>query len=201
MKTNIRLKFLIGITFLVFFLPFFDACTGGKFTEESVESAYEVVEEEIMDTIALKENVIKDTIKEEVIEEDTIIAPIEEDKSEENYFQRKESSVCNAYEMVYLFFGDSDILKLETLKDKTLYTFLIILLIIINSLIMLILAFKNRIKNLSKVGILSLILALIWFIYVLFLNPDLNQIKYGFYLYLINVILIILECKRLLKKE
>ena len=83
--------------------------------------------------------------------------------------------------------------------DKTTLITLIILLIILNSLIMLLLVFKNKIKTIYKVGILSLILAVTWFIYVLILDPDLEQIKYGFYLYLINIILVILESKKSLE--
>jgi hypothetical protein len=207
MKKNMRLKSLVLISFVIFSLPFFQTCSDrslkrspryrGEFTGYVQDSLnFKMVYNE--------ETKIKDTVWEVIkvseTEKQTIIAKEKIDKEVWLKKAKKENTV-NAYYLGIGTFKEIEFSKSD-LIDKTFYALLSFTLIIVFTFAMILLSFREKFKLitiLSSINLLLIIIAPI-LLYSGKVIEDINQIKYGYYLFIINSILIIIESKNKLKK-
>lgn len=95
--------------------------------------------------------------------------------------------ILNLYDLI--------ILTLETGFDYTLLPFNLMLIFAVLQLIM---AFNNRANAVFNLALFSVIIAIFYLLsLVTFMFQDVSQIKYGYYLYLINTIAILALSKKL----
>ena len=206
MKNNIRLKSLISISLLIFVLPFLQTCSDktlksspryeGEFTgfiEDSVN--FKIVYN--------KETNSNDTLRNLIAvsksEKEKIIKKEKADKEIWLKNARKENTL-NAYSLGFLNYAE---FEFRFLTDKTFYIFLNFTIIILLTITMLIMSFRKRFKQIMIISSINLLLLLIatFLLYLIEVIEDFNQIKYGYYLFVLNSILIIIESRKKLKKQ
>jgi len=186
MKRNIRLKSLIAFSFLLFILPFLQTCSDKAIRRNiciQAEEAYPQIESKI-----------------------NKIAKFEKTKSkDESKKNKKECQNCldkakkeNTFNLYQLGWGNYDEFELRYLTDKTFYIFSNFTIIIVLTLSMLVLSFKRKFKQIIIISSINLILLIIatislWLIGVI---ENLNQIKYGYYFFIVNSILIIIQSRK-----
>lgn len=205
MKENIRLKTLISISLLIFILPFLQTCSDKSlknspkykseftgFVEDSINTKIEYNKEtKINDTIRnyIEVNKIK---KQKVIAKDRI--------EKENWLKNaKKEYTYNAYSLGFANYQEFEI---RFFADKTFYIMLNFTLIIIFTLIMLIISFRKKFKQIIVISSLNLVFLLVatFSLYLLDQIEEIRQIKYGYYLFAVNSILIIIESRSEYKK-
>jgi hypothetical protein len=191
MQINNRntIRFLSGLSFLIFFCPFFQMCSDksieeAPFTKEVLAEPSKFTKEELKKF----ENEKEIEIRKRIIETKKIVT-------------------FNAYDFIYKTSGsDSKNTFKElfnSLDEIDTYGVFSIILIIMNSLFILIYSFLNKLKiviKLNKIGLSLLALSLVFFYLKIGLLEDINQIKIGYYLFFINSIGIIYFCNKELKK-
>jgi len=206
MKNNIRLKSLISISFLIFIFPFLQNCSD-KALKDSPRYKSEFTGF-VRDTINTKIEYNKTTkIYDTVInlvevsktEKQKIIA---KDKIEKEIWLKnsKKEFTYNAY---HLGLGNYNEFELRYLTDKTFYIYLNFTIIILLTIIMFILSFKRKFKHIMVISSINLLLLFIatFSLYLMEVIEDFNQIKYGYYLFVLNSILIIIESRKELNKQ
>ncbi|MEW5677548.1 hypothetical protein ABGT15_14655 [Flavobacterium enshiense] len=206
MKNNIRLKSLISISLLIFVLPFLQTCSD-KTLKSSPAYAGEFtgfVQDSVNFKIVYnKETNSNDTLRNLIAvsksEKEKIIKKEKADK--EIWLKKaKKENTLNAYRLGFLNYSE---FEFRYLKDKTFYIFLNFTFIILLTLIMLIISFKKMYKQIMIISSISISLLFIATISLYFMGAieDLNQIKYGYYLFVVNSILIILESRKEINKH
>lgn len=175
---------LASFSFIIFFCPFLQTCSN--------ESIKELHKNDIS-TINIK----KDTINNEIIENNEELI---------NYYNSdlfknsKKEYTYNFYKMAYFPIEEFHI---KDLIDYEFYIYLIVSIIILLSIIILYFSFKNDFIKIKKLNIISLVLLHFYLILMTFnlVVDNIDQIKYGYYLFLINSLLIIYFSNKLLKEE
>lgn len=218
MKTKNLLRFFIILSFFIFYLPFLDTCAGKreKTTSPATESNEEikelpkdttnvkVVKTVYDDALKISKEVKEDSVNVEVIDElskDTsnindVEAPY--NKEIENKEKSNSNDVIynedtqNLYELSYPLIEIFKEFEIIVFKEFAFYLYIIFALIIIFTLIMLVLSFKNKYKTIFWLNILNIVFLLFNYIslYVMEIIEYINQIKYGTVLFLINCIII-----------
>jgi hypothetical protein len=108
----------------------------------------------------------------------------------------REKCTLNAYQMASMPINNK--FKIEDLKDSETYAFIIYIPIILISLLIIILSFKEKfhaISILSTSNICLIFISIGIFIFIKTIE-DIHQIKYGLYLFLVNSGLIIYLCQK-----
>lgn len=180
LNNKIIIRFLSGLTFLIFFCPFFQMCS-----------------DEAIKTSPLKEFSIKNgTPKKEA---DSLLTIFYKKKIEQG---RKEYTF-NAYQITKKAFIDNLALDIfDYLDEIDIYGSLCYPLFIIFSSIGLFFSLKskfNRTRIFNYVNITLIILSIFFFYLKEGLLEDINQIKIGYYLFFLNSIVIIYFCNKELK--
>lgn len=178
------IRTLVCFSFIIFFFPFLQTCSN--------ESIKEFHKNDIS-TIKIK----SDTINNEIIENNEELT---------NYYNSdlfknsKKEYTYNFYKMAYFPFEEFDI---KDLLDYEFYIYLIISFIILISIIILYFSFKDYLLRIKKLTIISLVLLHVYLVLLAFklVIDSADQIKYGYYLFLINSLLIIYFSNKLLKEE
>jgi len=206
MKKNIPLKSLICISLLIFVLPFLQTCSDK--TLKSLPRHQKEITEFTPDSVNFKIVYNKETKS-----NDTLQNVIAASNSEKEYIIKKEKAekenrlenvikenTFNAYELGYKIYPEFDF---GYLIDKTFYIFLNFTIIILLTITMLIISFRQKFKQILIISSINLFLLLIATIslYLIEVIEDFNQIKYGYYLFVLNSILIIIESKKELNKQ
>lgn len=191
MINSIKLKTLVSLSFLIFILPFLRTC----FDNVIEHSTFVFVSEEV---ILDPTNRLNKTpkIQEEILESNT--------NREQKIIEIKKESTFNFYQLLIVSFGDYDFkngMQQSFLSDKTFSPFFCFLLVFINSFFILISAFINKSNLTFRLGILnfSLLLFSTIALYISEIVENINQFKIGYYLFAINLILIIMVSKKELK--
>lgn len=186
MKTNIRLKSLIAFSFLIFAMPFLQTCSDKAILKHLCIQAEEA-----------------NTLFETKVNK---IGKIETTKTSTSSKKRKEECQnCldnarkeNTFNLYQLGLGNYNEFELSDLADKTFYIFLSFTITIFLTLSMLILSFKRKFKQIIIICLINIILLIsaTFSLSMIGVIENLNQIKYGYYLFLINSTLIIMQSRK-----
>ena len=141
MNNIIKLRGLISLNFLIFFLPFLKMCSG-------VEKKSEVAAET---AISVQNNI-----------------------------------VCNFYEAVYFNFETN---KIEDFEFSPFICYPLVLFLVILMFIGSIFNKTMLIRTLSIINIVLLLGSVVWFYFLEFIE-NINQLRIGFYLIILNMVLI-----------
>ena len=191
MKNLIRLKSLVIITFLIFLLPFLRTCSDVKISS-SVKVEAEAV---IIDSAQLEEK----NVPNEIVE-------VENNENRNEIISKQKTEYTeNFYTLIYKSFGKTKLNEYDksTLEDKTFYPLFGFLIIFFVSIINLIFTLLGKHKITFVLGIMSIILLILATFGLLYseIVENLNQIKIGYYLFTLNLILIVIIAKKESKKE
>ena len=169
------IKFLNLLPFVLFFMPFFQLCTLPNYKDNAVE----------VDLSKLKET-----------EKDTIV-----DKIGNESIKHKERIGCNVnvYRMSFVFVN----MDFQSLKDPLFYAFLCFTFLVLGSIFSLFFAIKNKFNLVFICSLVNLSLPIISLSILYFSNyiDEEFELKYGFYLFILNILLIIYFSKRHLIKN
>lgn len=206
MRNNIRLKSLISISLLIFLLPFLQTCSDEslkslpRYKGELTGFVQDSVNHKIVyNKEANSNDTLRDLIAVSKSEKDKIIKKEKADK--EIWLKNaKRENTLNAYNLAFLNYSE---FEFRYLKDKTFYILLNFTIIILLTITMLIMSFRKRFKQIIIISSINLLLLLIatLSLYLIELIEDFNQIKYGYYLFVLNSILIIIESRKELNKR
>ena len=191
MKNNIRLKSLILISFLIFLLPFFQTCsdkTLKKSPSYKAEFTGFVQDSTNFQIVYNKQTKVNDTIWNVIevskIEKEKII---NKEKLEKEVWLKKAKKE-NTHNLYYLGWGNYDEFELRYLTDKTFYIFSNFAIIILLTISMFIMSFKRKFKQIMIISSINLLLLIVATIALCLIGviENINQIKYGYYLFIIN---------------
>lgn len=197
MKDKIKLRTLVSFSFVLFCLPFLRTCS-----DNSLDKLVPVPTESVATETSADELSINDTVKLETVSKEA------NEKNLKKGFEERKISIekakkeftYNFYKLIYKTLNPEDKKLNSTIfSDLGFYPILALLLVFISSITMLILSFRERIKQISLLATANLVLlvtAIILF-YASQVIEDLNQIKIGFYLVLMNTIFIIIVSVRM----
>jgi hypothetical protein len=191
MKNSIRLKSLVTITFLIFLMPFLRTCSdknissGIKFEAEAV----------IVDTLQVEEKKVPNKIVE-----------VENNENRNEIIAKQKMEYTeNFYTLIYKSFGKTKLKEYDksTLTDKTFYPLFGFLIIFFVSILNLIFTFLGKYKITFVLGIMNIVLLILATLGLVYseIVENLNQIKIGYYLFALNLILIVIIAKKESKKE
>lgn len=188
---NLKIKSLLIISLLIFMLPFFQTCSDQTIRENICFSR--TVALPIDDSLIAQKEIDNEASKEEKMQ-------IASNEEKECLREKRKHYTFNAY-----YLGFNHLLSFENkhFLDGTFYMFSIYTIIIVVTFFMLAFVFKTNIKCVYSLSILNLILAIIWLCALpLFdLIDEFSQIKYGYYLFVLNSVLVVVESKKLLEKS
>lgn len=184
MNKSYIIRILACFSFVIFFCPFLQTCTN-----ENIKSFHESDISRI--------NIKSDTISGKVIENNDALASY---FNSDLFKNTQKDLTFNFYKMGYFPFID---FNLKALKEYEFYMYLFFDLIILFSLIILYFSFKNVFLKIKKLAIFSVILLHVYLVLLTYKSviEDFNQIKYGYYLFLINLILIIYLSNQLIREK
>lgn len=180
MKYNI-VRILAGLTFLIFFCPFFQMCS----------------DDSILQKVETTEEVTSDSVNAEQVSTKSIINKIPEEKYklEEN----RKNHALNGYELAYINFKEINKLTFDDIIDSGFVFFSFYTLIVFSSSILLINTIRKRMKIVFYLSVANLLLgisSLILFVTDL-LFEEISQIKFGYYLFIINTLALIIFSRKI----
>jgi hypothetical protein len=202
MKNTIRLKSLLSISFLIFALPFLQTCSDDAL-KSSLKRAVPTQELEDSKIVYNKETNSNATKRDSIVlnkSEKEKVIQTENNDAEIWLKEAKRENTFNLYSLAYKAFADFDF---KDFTDKSFYIFLIFPVLILLTITMLIMSFRKRFKQIMILSILNVVLLLIatLSLYSISVIEDFNQIKYGYYLFVLNSILIIIESRKQLHRS
>jgi len=170
-KKHQIIKILIGFNLIIFLLPFFNACSNTPLRKEH---------KEIVNKIEKDKSILKKYRKVLLQDENTRF----EDAKRSN-----DDKVFNGYQLSIMPFRDLDSSRL---KEPFFYFSLAFTFLLVSILFMLYFVFKSRFRRLKIIVFSDLILSILcWLILILDDTTFyLDQIKLGYYLFLINLIIL-----------
>lgn len=201
MKNNIRLKSLISISFLIFMFPFLQTCSDKSLKKSpryEAEFTGFVQDSTNLKIVYNKETKVNDTLWNVVevskTEKEKIIKKEKLEKEVWLKNQKKE----NTHNLYFLAWGNYDEFELRYFTDKTYYIFSNFTIILLLTIIMFIMSFKRKFKQIMIISSINLILLIVATISLCLIGviENINQIKYGYYLFIVNSILIIIVSRK-----
>ena len=196
-KQNL-IRILSGLMFLIFFCPFFQMCSDEGLKRFPFKRL-PIVETVTDSTFSAEHDSIKNsgdyitTNKEDATT--YLETAFQEDRKE--FTKSGYGLVAVSFEVLYEVFYDG--FSAEDFSDLGLYLFVTFSLIPVLLLVLFVLALKRKFK---AVGITGGIIILLNIICLTILSvdevlEDISQIKYGYYLFVINLIVIITLCAKM----
>lgn len=186
MKSIFTLRAIISLSFLLFCLPFLRTCS-----DSSIESLNPVIEK------VTPQNTTSQVNSEKLSQKAL-------DERKENIEESKDKFTYSFYGLLNLgFINEEAKFEPDLLHDRSFYALFSLLLIFISTISMLFFSFLKRfrlIKILGFLNVLFLIISIIMF-YTSDILKDFNQIRIGFYLVLINTVLIIFSAFKIEKTQ
>jgi hypothetical protein len=170
MKRIKIIRILIGLNLIIFLLPFFNTCSNTPLRKENKK--------------------ILESIKHSKL---SAAEKIQFSKDEQQRFESEKSSndrhVMNAYQLAYLSVKDPD---LKMFKEPYFYFSLCYLFQIISIMIMIFLSIKNKIRKVKWMTLMNLAILFLGVLISIIGNlfEHLDQLKIGFYVYLLNLMII-----------
>ena len=172
MNNIIKLRGLISLNFLIFFLPFLKMCSG-------VEKKSEVVAETAIsvqnNTEAQSDTLVLDTLE----ESQTLSKP--------ELILDNQGIVYNFYEAVVYFNFETDMI--EDFEFSPFICYPLVLFLVILMFIGSVFNKTMLIRTLSIISIVLLLGSVVWFYFLEFIE-NINQLRIGFYLIILNMVLI-----------
>lgn len=202
MKLNTIIRVLAGLSFLIFFCPFFQMCS-----DESLKSPFlknNISTEAVQDSIPLKKTEFNVTSTiDTIIVADTNSAEKADLKREKAIKKNRKEWTFNAYKLGTYAFENSSELKWSDLKEFDLLALIGFTFILLLSIVLLITSFVKKWIAVRNLAITNLVLALfsILIFYFTTVLEDITQIKYGYYLFLINTLAIIILSQKAVQRQ
>ena len=112
-------------------------------------------------------------------------------------------SILSGYGLSTYIFKYFKEINTDELKGSTFYALLCFTFILIISGLQVILSFKNKLRQVHYLAYINIFLSFVAML-IFYLNStleELSQIKFGYYLFLINTIAIIVLCKKAIKQN
>ena len=177
MNKLFTLRSLTIFSFVIFFLPFMNTCSSYPLQEVPIEDAVEISKDDVGYTM------------DEDIEE---INP-----------ESDSDRACNFYTLSSLILKDLKNLKLDDFSDKSFYPLLGFTIILFLSILILFFSFKNNFKIIYLLSSANLLILLISTLILCLTGiiEEINQIKIGYYLFVLNSIAILYFSKKLQKEK
>lgn len=180
MKTIFTLRTLTVFSFVIFFLPFMRTCSDEdlmKMERQAVE-----VDQDGNEINSPTPNTAND------------------EKYKEELSQKKKNATFNFYSISTLVFQE---LNFDNIQDKSDLAKIGFTVILFTSVLILFFSFTNKFKITSLLGIANLLILFCatLFLYLSEIIENLNQIKIGYYLFVLNSILIIYFSIKLIKQQ
>lgn len=168
-KHNI-VRILAGLSFLIFFCPFFQMCS------ESSRLKKEFAE--------------KPKTQSEIIKE--------KEKQEKDSIEFSKEFTFSGYEMGSYIFTHDEKISTDDLKDDGFIIFFSYSLVLLFSLFILLAASTNKIKPVYYFSIVNLFLGIISLIMLITeeIIVIISQIKFGYYLFILNTLALIIFSKK-----
>jgi hypothetical protein len=171
-KQNI-VRIFAGLSFLIFFCPFFQMCS---------ESSR-----------------LKKTLAEQSVEQSEIIK--EKARQERDSIEFSEKVTFSGYRMGTYIFEPESLKNMEAddLLDSTFHACLLFTLTLILSIILFILSLKKKFNGVYKLALLNLLFAIVP-ILIFYSNgvlEEITQIKFGYYLFIFNTVALIIFSRKL----
>ena len=170
MNNIIKLRGLISLNFLIFFLPFLKMCSGVEKKSEVVAEAAISVQN---NTEAQSDTLVLDTLESQMFSKPELILD-------------NQDIVCNFYEAVYFSFETN---KIEDFEFSPFICYPLVLFLVILMFIGSIFNKTMLIRTLSIINIVLLLGSVVWFYFLEFIE-NINQLRIGFYLIILNMVLI-----------
>jgi hypothetical protein len=201
MKIQNIIRILAGLSFLIFFCPFYQTCSDKSMLKKT--QGKEITVEKASD---------KDSITPEKIHTETnvVIDPVTknstdiEQKAKDDLNESRERYTLNGYGMgYYILMPDAGEFKLKDLLDVQFYAFFSYIIIMILSTLIFAFSFRGKYKAIKILSFLNILLA-IGSMAIFYFEGGLDdpaQIKFGYYLFLMNSIAIIAFCNRTIKRN
>ena len=186
MKNNIRLKSLIAFSLLIFVMPFLQTCS-----DKAIRKHLCIQTAEANPQFETKPNNISEIEKNKA----KVLSEKSKEECQSCFDKAKKENTFNLYQ---LGLGNYDEFEFRYLIDKSFYIFLTFTIIILSTFSMLILSFKRKFKQIIIICLINLLLLIISTVSLCFIGviENLNQIKYGYYLFIVNSILIIIQSRK-----
>ena len=170
MNNIIKLRGLISLNFLIFFLPFLKTCSGVEKKSEFVAETVISVEN---NTEAQSDTLVLDTLESQMLSKPEPILD-------------NQGIVCNFYEAVYFSFETN---KIEDFEFSPFICYPLVLFLVILMFIGSVFNKTMLIRTLSIINIVLLLGSVVWFYFLEFIE-NINQLRIGFYLIILNMVLI-----------
>lgn len=180
MKKHTLLRILCGLTFLIFLCPFYQACSDEK---------------------SMKEFKTEETV-EETVGIDTIATTPDADHHEEHpeaVIENSPEKTSDTSGRINNFTGYEMVVVVRDVINGDNVIYLCFSVILLFSIIMLIQSLRRKSRTIYILSILNLLLAFVFLAYN-YLDgslEEITQIKYGYYLFIINTFAITLLSKKL----
>ena len=171
MNNIIKLRGLILLNFLIFFLPFLKTCSGVEKKSEFVAETVISVEN---NTEAQSDTLVLDTLESQMLSKPEPILD-------------NQGRVYNFYEAVVYFNFETD--RIEDFEFSPFICYPLVLFLVILMFIGSVFNKTMLIRTLSIINIVLLLGSVVWF-YVLEFIENINQLRIGFYLIILNMVLI-----------
>ena len=180
MNKHTLLRILCGLTFLIFLCPFYQGCSDEKLRNGKQIAIWNSRVQRLDSTYTPK------TEKKE--------ASFIKKANDSIFLEKKRRVTYSGYELIDDMF---------TTTGDFNYLSLAFIIIIVCSAFQFFYSFKSRYATIRVLGFINLFMALLYIILQLFflLLEDITQIKYGYYLFIINTIAITLLSKKLTDHE
>ena len=189
MKTTNIIRLLAGLSFLIFFSPFFDMCSRPL---KKVRTEEVTITE--TDTLPIQDGIAENSI---------VATDATKANSRIKNNNEEKISILSGYGLSTYIFKYFKEINTDELKGSTFYALFCFTIILIISGLQVILLFKSKLRQVHYLAYINIFLSLVAML-IFYLNStleELSQIKFGYYLFLINTIAIIVLCKKAIKQN
>lgn len=191
------LKKLTIISLFVLALPFFQTCSDKNIMENEYLQGSPLLEvvEPVVDSV-VGEKIYHSSEKEFHYTSKELANKKRETVNK--FLILKDNMTSNGYQLGFWFIQN---LEFKDFFNSTDYESLVFFLILIISFLLLYFTFRNKVEIVLILSVLNLFLLLLYLVlgYLSGFLEDIHQIKYGYYLFIINLILISFEAYKLKK--
>jgi hypothetical protein len=181
-KHNV-IRILAGLNFLIFFCPFFQMCSDKSMIRKEEETT--------------EETILADEPNEDQIE---IIKDFGGENERFITIPHENKTASSGYKLATYVLEPKTLKDIEykDLLDSNFYAFMLFTLTLIVSIVLFVLSLKKKSNSVYKLALLNLLFAIIP-IGIFIVNgvlEEISQIKFGYYLFIINTLALIIFSKK-----
>lgn len=197
-KQNI-VRILSGLSFLIFICPFFQMCSDDSMIKSKRHEVPTTEETTVVENTS--EDIDVEKISPKNNRPITIQTPETETEKEQSLAENRKHYTYNGYKMATYIFASESLKNMETndLLDGTFHACLLFTLSLLASLAIFILSLKKRFNSVYKLALLNLLFAIVPMVIFYFNGTleEISQIKFGYYLFIINIVALIIFSRKL----